>query len=146
MLVRLGAFTVRRRKLILVGALLFVVASFAIAGGVAGRLTSGGFADPSSESERAAVLLQQKFGAQEPNIILLVTAKQGSVDSPDVRAAGLQLTRELARQPSLRQVVSYWSLDNAPPLKSEHGTQAIVLGVIAGSDDHVNDVAKLVSP
>jgi RND superfamily putative drug exporter len=146
MLVRLGEFTVRRRRAVLIGALLFVVASFAVAGGVAGRLTSGGFADPSSESERAAALLQREFGTKEPNIVLLVTAKQGSVDSAAVRAAGLQVTRDLAHQPSLGQVVSYWSLDNAAPLKSKDGRQAIVLGVIEGSDDHVNDVAKVVSP
>ena len=146
MLTRLGLFIVRRRRVILVGAVLFVVASFAVAGGVASRLTSGGFADPSSESERAAAQLQRQFGAKEPNVVLLVSAKHGSVDDAAVRAAGLRVTRELARQPSVGQVASYWSLDDAAPLKSKDGRQALVLGVIAGSDDHVNDVAKVLSP
>jgi putative drug exporter of the RND superfamily len=146
MLTRLGLFIVRRRRAILAGAVLFVVASFAVAGGVASRLTSGGFADPSSESERAAAQLQRQFGAKEPNVVLLVSAKHGSVDDAAVRAAGLRVTRELARQPSVGQVASYWSLDNAAPLESKDGRQALVLGVIAGSDDHVNDVAKVLSP
>jgi putative drug exporter of the RND superfamily len=146
MLTRLGLFIVRRRRAILVGAVLFVVAAFAVAGGVASRLTSGGFADPSSESERAAAQLQRQFGAKEPNVVLLVSAKHGSVDDAAVRAAGLRATRELARQPSVGQVASYWSLDDAVPLKSKDGRQALVLGVIAGSDDHVNDVAKVLSP
>jgi len=145
MLIRLGEFTVHRRKAILVGTLLFVLVSFALAGGVAKRLTSGGFADPKSESERAAVLLQREFGAQEPNIVLLVSARHGSVDDAAVRAAGLQVTQELSRQPSLRQVVSYWNLNQAAPLKSTDDRQALVLGVIAGSDDHVNDVAQSIS-
>ena len=146
MLTRLGLFIVRRRRAILAGAVLFVVASFAVAGGVASRLTSGGFADPSSESERAAAQLQRQFGAKEPNVVLLVSAKHGSVDDAAVRAAGLRVTRELARQPSVGQVASYWSLDDAAPLESKDGRQALVLGVIAGSDDHVNDVAKVLSP
>ena len=146
MLTRLGLFIVRRRRAILVGAVLFVVASFAVAGGVASRLTSGGFADPNSESERAAAQLQRQFGAKEPNVVLLVSAKHGSVDDAAVRAAGLRVTRELARQPSVGQVASYWSLHDAAPLESKDGRQALVLGVIAGSDDHVNDVAKVLSP
>src|SRR5213075_1194891 len=61
MLARLGRFTVRHRKGILVAAVLFVVGSFAIAGNVTDRLTSGGFYDPHSESEQAAAILQHDF-------------------------------------------------------------------------------------
>jgi RND superfamily putative drug exporter len=43
-------------------------------------------------------------------------------------------------------VASYWSLGNAPPLASKDHTQALVLGVITGSDDHVDDVIKTLSP
>ena len=92
------------------------------------------------------MLLQRQFGAKEPNVVLLVSAKHGSVDDAAVRAAGLRVTRELSRQPSVGQVASYWSLDDAAPLESKDGRQALVLGVIAGSDDHVNDVAKVLSP
>ena len=78
--------------------MLFVLASFAVAGGVADRLTTGGFADPSSESERAASILEHQFHTKDPNLVLLVTAKHGaSVDDPAVAAAGQrQLTSELA--------------------------------------------------
>ena len=106
-------------------AVLFVVASFAVAGGVADRLTTGGFADPSSESERAASILEQQFHAKDPNIVLLVTAKDGGrVSDPAVAAAGSQITSELAATHGLEQVASYWSLGNAPPLSSKGGHQA----------------------
>ncbi|HXY91820.1 MAG TPA: MMPL family transporter [Acidimicrobiia bacterium] len=143
---RLGHFTVRHRKSILVAAVLFVVISFVVAGGVADRLTSGGFQDPRSESERAAALLQRDFSTEYPNVLLLVTAKHGSVDDAATAAAGRRLTAELARQPDVRQVVSYWSLGDVPPLSSKDGRQALVLGVIGGSDDHVNDVVTKLSP
>ena len=140
MLARLGRFTFRHRRAVLVGTLLFVLASFAIAGGVAGRLTTGGFTDPSSESERAASILEHQFHAKDPNIVLLVTAKHGtSVDDPAVAAAGRRITQELASTRYLQQVASYWSLRDAPPLKSRDGHRALVLGVIAGSDNQVGD-------
>ena len=97
MLARLGRFIFRHRRAVLVGSLLFVLASFAVAGGVADRLTTGGFADPSSESERAASILEHQFHTKDPNLVLLVTAKHGaSVDDPAIAAAGKQLTSELA--------------------------------------------------
>ena len=55
-------------------------------------------------------------------------------------AAGSRITSELAATHGLEQVASYWSLGNAPPLSSKGGHQALVLGVIRGSDKHVGDV------
>jgi len=141
MLNRLGRFVFRRRRAVLTGAVLFVVASFAVAGGVADRLTTGGFADPSSESERAATILEHQFHAKDPNIVLLVTAKGGAkVSDPAVATAGGRITSELAAAHGLEQVASYGSLGNAPPLSSKDGHQALVLGVVKGSDKHVGDV------
>ena len=128
------------------GAVLFVVASFAVAGGVAGRLTSGGFADPNSESERAAASSNVSSAPRSPTSCCWCPP---STDRRRRRGAGGGPAgdhAELARQPSVGQVASYWSLDNAAPLESKDGRQALVLGVIAGSDDHVNDVAKVLSP
>jgi RND superfamily putative drug exporter len=145
MLIGLGRFTVRWRKAILVGAAVFVVASFVIAGGVADKLTTGGFADPSSESERAAAILQHQFGSLDPNVVLLVTAKHGTVDDAAVAAAGTKITQELSDRLG-STVASYWSLGNAPPLASLNPLQALVLGVITAGDDHVDDVIKTLSP
>ncbi|HZP31574.1 MAG TPA: MMPL family transporter [Acidimicrobiia bacterium] len=140
MLARLGRFTFRHRRAVLVASLLFVVASFAVASGVADRLTTGGFADPNAESERAASILDHEFHTKDPNLVLLVTAKHGAtVDDPAVAAAGARITSELAATRHLRQVASYWSLQDAPPLKSRDGHQALVLGVISGSDSQVAD-------
>jgi RND superfamily putative drug exporter len=116
-----------------------------IAGGVADKLTTGGFADPGSESERAAAILGHEFGSLDPNVVLLVTAKHGSVDDAAVAAAGTTITNELTDR-LVNTVASYWSLGSAPPLASKNHRQALVLGVIAGSDDHVDDVIKTISP
>ena len=44
------------------------------------------------------------------------------------------------------QVVSYWSLGNAPPLRSDGGDKALVLARIDGDQDHVNELADDLTP
>jgi RND superfamily putative drug exporter len=143
---RLGRFTVRRRRWILAGALLFVVLAGAFGGNVAQHLSSGGFDDPNSQSSRAQTALNDTFHTGSPNLVLLVTARHGSVDAPDVAARGTQLTSRLAAVPGVADVASYWSLGGAPPLRSSDGTQAMVLARITGSDDTVRDRVKEISP
>ena len=146
MLSRLGRFTVRRRKLVLVATFLLVLVAGALGTGVADRLTAGGFADPKSESEQAKDLLDRRFGAARPNLVLLVTPHRGDVDAPATADAGRALTRELAREPGVGNVVSYWSLGEAPPLRSRSGDRALVLAAIRGDEDRVNDRIKQLSP
>jgi putative drug exporter of the RND superfamily len=142
---RLADFVVRRRLWIVIVTGLFFVAAGAIGGGVAERLSSGGFEDPNAESTEAEEVLRDEFGTQTPNVILLVTAEEGSVDDPEVAEAGAALTGELAQQEGVEQVGSYWSLQ-APPLKSKDGTKALVIGVIEGSDDAISERMEELSP
>src|SRR5205085_2419160 len=80
---------------------------------------AGGFADPASESARAARLLESRFTTGAPNVVVLVTAhgEGASVDDPAVEAAGLALAHRLAGEPGVRAVTSYWSALHAPPLR-----------------------------
>ena len=147
MLRRLGRFTVRRRKTVLVASALFFVAAGVFGGPVAESLTSGGFDDPSSESSRAGEAVEERFGADDPDVLLLVTAPPGeTVDDPDVAAAGTALTDELAAEAGVTDVASYWSLGNVPPLRSDDARQAMVLGAIQGDDDAVDERIEELSP
>src|SRR5689334_21517228 len=105
---RIGRFTVRRRRLVLVLTFLVVLLAGAVGGGVFDRLVNGGVADPDAEATRAADLLEDEFGAGAPNVVLLVTANEGDVDSPAVAEVGQELTDELAAYPRADDVVSYW--------------------------------------
>ena len=118
MFTRIGQFTVRRRRLVLMLTVVVVIVAGMLGGAVFDRLSSGGFADPDSESTRADDLLEGRFGAGAPNVVLLVTASDGDVDAPEVAAVGQQLTDELAAYPQADDVVSYWSLGSPPPLAS----------------------------
>ena len=140
MLARLAHTVIRHRKLVLVGSVLLFVLSGAFGGKVSEELSSGGFDDPASESFQADQALLDTFGTGTPNLVLLFTADAGaSVDDLAMRDAGLALTEELAAEPHLTNVVSYWSLDSAPPLKGVDGDRALVLGRIEGTQDEVNE-------
>ena len=142
MFTALGRLAVRRRRSVLVVTVLFVVLAAVLGGGVFARLSTGGFEDPSSESSRAESYLDENFGAASPNVVLLVTAEDGSVDDAAVAAEGARLTEALAAVPGVDQALSYWSLGSPPPLRSTAGDSALVLGVIGGDPDEAEAVVE----
>src|SRR5918993_1057875 len=146
MLTRFAKLATGRPRWVLAGALLLLVLAGAIGGGVAERLTTGGFEDPDAESSLADEVLDEQFGSGAANVVLLVTAEGGDVDAPDVAAAGQALTDELAADPGLTNGVSYWSGGNAPPLASEAGDRALVVGRIDASEDELDERITELAP
>jgi RND superfamily putative drug exporter len=141
---RLATVVIRRRRLVLAvtGVLLGLAA--VVGGGVANRLSAGGFTDPGVESSRAADVLEHTFGQGDPNVVLVVAAA-GGVDRPaDVRA-GRALTARLADEPGVTQVVSYWT-EPVAALRSHDGSAALVLARITGNDDRVADRVSALGP
>ena len=136
---RLGQFLVARRRWVLVVGLLAVVAAGMFGADVASKLSSGGFEDPSSDGAKATAILDEHFGAGEPNVVLLVRADGTSVDDPAVAAAGQNVTDRLAAADGVSDVVSYWSLGSPPPLRADDSSSALVLGRINGSEDEIRD-------
>ena len=155
---RLGNFTVRHRKSVLVGSLLLLVIAGVLGGGVFGRLTGGGFDDPSSDSSRAEVELHRAFGTGTPNYILLVdahpadaaqtgttqtgTATAPAVDATDVVAAADRVEQTLRADRSVAEVVSYWSLGKVAPLRSTNGTAALIIVRLGGNEDAQQQAAE----
>ena len=145
MLHRLGLFTVRHRKAVLLGTLAFVVLAGALGGSVASRLSSGGFDNPSTESSRAARAVESEFGEQDADLILLVTARDGTVDGDAVAEAGTALTEALAEEDGVGAAFSYWTLGSPPTLRSDDAHRALVLAVLEGDDDDVGDDIERIS-
>jgi RND superfamily putative drug exporter len=146
MLRRFATTLVAHHRAVLIGALLFLLASFAYGGSVANHLNNGGFTDPASPSSRAETILDQEFHTGDPNLVLVVTAKAGTVDSPAVAAEGEALTREVAALNGVDGAASYWSMGRVPPLKSTDGTRALILARLTGSDDQVNTRVHQIEP
>jgi RND superfamily putative drug exporter len=142
----LGRFVVRRRRAVLVASIVAMIVAGALGGGVAQHLSGGGFEDPGAESAEARRVLERSFGTRNPNLVLLVTSPDGSVDSASAAGAGAALTEELRAEAGITQAVSYWTLGSPPPLRSNDGRQALVLATIGGNDDEVAERIKELSP
>ena len=123
---KLGHFIVRRRKAVLVLFLLGTIAAGAVGSQAFGRLDSGGYSDPGSESTAAAEYIIKKFKVQEPIVTLVVDSTTG-VDDLEVRAKGLALEKEIATVKGVTKTYSYWSTGGAPSMKSTDGKAAFIL-------------------
>jgi RND superfamily putative drug exporter len=143
-LTRAGRLATRRRRAVLLLALAFAVVAGAIGGGVFPRLSSSGFSDPGSASSKAVTLLDQRFGTGEPDLVLVVTARSGNVDSADVAAAGKALTRRLQGADGVVDVASYWSLGSPAALRSSDSTRALVVARTNRGDNGRAAIAKQV--
>jgi len=154
---RIADLVIRRRRAVLVGAVVLFAAGGALGGNVAEHLSAGGFDDPGSESFQADQVLLERFDAGVPNVVLLVTAPSttatgpdGSplpaVDDPAATAAGLALTEQLADIPDVTNVISYWSIGGQAPLRSQDGEHALVLGRILGTQDEVDERIRELAP
>jgi RND superfamily putative drug exporter len=131
----LGQLIVRRRRAVLATTLLGLVVAVVLGSAVFAGLTNGGFDDPSSESTRAISTLEEEFDTGSADLVAIVTATDGSVDTPEVAAAGLTLTEEFAAIEGVDDVASYWSLGSAPPLRSTGGDRALILMRFPGAEE-----------
>ncbi len=109
-------------------------------------LTSGGFDDTSTQSYKAAQRLANDFGKKGDNVLLLVTARHGNVDSAATAAAALNVERKLSSSPHMQGVFSYWTAGKPATLRSTNGTQALILGTLTGNDDQVAARIKTLAP
>jgi putative drug exporter of the RND superfamily len=146
MLTRLARLSTQHARAVVIAAVVLFAVAGALGGGVADHLTSGGFEDPSSESERADEALADRFDTGVPNLLLLVTAEDGDVDDPAAAQAGQALADRLAGEEGVTDVVSYWSEGNAPPLRNDDGSRALVVARIEGNDDEVEDRVTELTP
>lgn len=135
---RVADLVVRRRVLVLILALLGMVAAGAIGGGVAERLSNGGFEDPEAESVQAAEVLADQFGVSPPEVVIIATSA-GSVDDQEAAATGVALGQALAAEDHVTSVASYWTLGSPPPLRSVDGNRALVFVTLDGDQSQLLD-------
>jgi trehalose monomycolate/heme transporter len=129
-----GRLAYRRRRLILLGALLV-----AVLGGVWGTTifasvqTAGGFDAPNSQSQHEADLATQAFGRDAGDVVVLYSSKTLTTASPAFRHG---VTSTLAALPHSDVVsyASYWSTGSRQ-FASASGHQSYAVIELAGSSD-----------
>ena len=122
---KLGSLIVNRKRLIFS---LFIVAIFssgAIGTSVFGKLDSGGYNDPKSDSAKAFEYLTDVFKVKDPAVVLVVETTQG-VNDPAVVAAAAKLETSIEGEPGVGSTLSYWSAGGAPTLKSSDSNSAFL--------------------
>jgi trehalose monomycolate/heme transporter len=129
-----GRVVYRRRRLMLVVALLAVAFAAVWGTGVFSRLqSSGGFAPSDSQSQQAANLAQARFGRDAGDVVVLYSSPDRAVRSPGFRAA---VTGMLAALPHSKVLSyeTYWST-GSPQFVSTSGRETYAVLEMAGSTD-----------
>ncbi|MET8138319.1 MMPL family transporter [Streptomyces sp. NPDC005251] len=127
---RIAELAIRRARLVLIVAVVATALMGALGSGAFTKLLGGGFDDPASQSTRARDLIDKKFGG-ETNLVLLVRAGDGRVDTPSAEQNGKALVASLKKEKTLANVVSYWDTRSAQ-LLSRDGREAMVLAHVKG--------------
>jgi len=136
---RIASVVVRYRIWVLAIAVLAMIEAGIYGSGVASSLSNGGFEDPDAESVAAADALAAEFGSTPPDVIMVVRAREGSVDDPEVSAAGIALVDSIASEQGVLQVSSYWTLGSPVSLRSDSGDEALVFASLEGDQGTVLD-------
>ncbi|MFS8198381.1 MMPL family transporter [Streptomyces sp. CWNU-52B] len=139
---RIAELAIRRSRLILVVAVVAVALMGVAGAGAFGKLLGGGYDDPASQSSRAGKVIDEKFGG-ETNLVLLVRASEGRVDSPAAEKSGQALVADLKKDKNLENVISYWETDSSS-LRSKDGREAMVLAHVKGEGTERDEHAKSV--
>lgn len=145
MLTRLGRLAVRRSRAVLTGALLVLLGLGAYGAGAQQDLDLSRWSAPGTESVRAGDLLREDFRTGNPDLALLVTARDGDVDSARTERAARELVAEVAELPSAMDVTSYWDADSSA-LRGADGRRALVLVHLAGNATEIREELATLSP
>ena len=123
---KLGTFIVAHKKSVLVLFILLTLTAGGIGSLAFGKLDSGGYSDPNSESAKATTYIIEKFKVQEP-IVTLVVDSQTSVDDAQVIAKASALEKEIQKVKGVSKTYSYWSTGGAPTMRSTDGKAGFIL-------------------
>ena len=131
---RWGRVVYRRRRLVLVIALIAVAFAAVWGTGVFGKLqSSGGFTPPNSQSQQSSNLATSAFGRDAGDVVVLYSSPTPSAASPGFRAA---VTHALAALPhsKVSSYETYWST-GSPQFVSASGHETYAVIALKGSDD-----------
>jgi RND superfamily putative drug exporter len=125
MFIKLGSLIVNRKKLIFSVFIVAILSAGVIGSSVFGKLDSGGYNDPKSDSSKAFEYLTDVFKVKDPAVVLVVETKEG-LSEPGVVAAATKLETSLKSEPGVGSTLSYWSAGGAPSLKSSDSKSAFL--------------------
>ncbi|MDQ6693255.1 MAG: MMPL family transporter [Chloroflexota bacterium] len=130
MFTALGRFTYRRRWLVLLLGIIFMVASGIYGTSVFGKLKGGGFYDPNAESTKLMDAIPEKLGRDPNSIIALYTSTNGAtVTGPAYRAAVLKTLDRVKGQKGVGNITSFYSTGAKVLVSNDNKSTYAVIGL-----------------
>ncbi|MEY4412673.1 MAG: hypothetical protein RL560_932, partial [Actinomycetota bacterium] len=130
----LGHVIAIHKKAVLSIFILVTILAGALGSQVFSRFDTGGYSDPNSDSAKVWDYLDETFKVKDPSVVLVIDAKDKSVDDPSVVAIATELESKVRAESSAESVLSYWSSGGAPSLKSKKGTSAFIFVYLKSND------------
>jgi len=141
---RLGRFAVRRRWLVIAvwAGLLVTMGTFAQ--GLSGRLSSGGFEVPGSDSQTVLDDLNDRFTGQFPATALVVVHSDSvTVDDPSFRAKVEAIAGRIRSTAGVGGVHSFLSEDSPLFVSSDRHTTYLIAGLEGGQNEVLHEAAAV---
>jgi trehalose monomycolate/heme transporter len=147
---RWGRFTYRRRWVLLVASLLFMVVGGVWGTSVIADLSQGGFNDPGASSTTAAKVLSKDFARANADAIIVYSAPAGStltVDSPVFEQAVAAVAAQLPAKDVLG-FTTYWNAGRNPAFVTRDHKATYAILRLSGADESARatsygDIEKL---
>jgi RND superfamily putative drug exporter len=142
---RLTRLVISAPRRVLAAAALIAIAAAVFGIPVANSLPSGGFAEPSAESTKAAETLSDTFHRSNLQLVLVLTAPDHA-DVESIRRTAADLQHQLSQSPFVTDVLSAWT---SPPaiasalISKDHRAGLIVAGIAGGDNDGQKHTAAL---
>src|SRR5687768_2232608 len=140
MLTRWGAFVYRRRRLVLALSGLSLPLAILLMVAAAGPLSSSGFVDDQSESQRVAGQLADEFGRGREQLVVIFDGS-GPVNQNAVETA----LAPVAADPRVAQVLTTWNTGN-PAFVSDDGQSTYAVALLTVQNDEAKDLMKDLRP
>jgi RND superfamily putative drug exporter len=116
----LGRFDYRFRRWLPIAALAIVIGINVAAAGAGGVLSQGGWEIPGSETEEAAALLKERFGASQEQMLVIYRDPDADAASPAFQELVTASLERVAADGNVDSVITYASVPD-PSLLSENG-------------------------
>ncbi|MEN9698568.1 MAG: hypothetical protein RL448_523, partial [Actinomycetota bacterium] len=132
---------VKRSKLVLILFVIGILAAGGIGSTVIGKLDSGGYSNPNSDSAKVFDYFINDLKIKDPGVILVVDAKDRMANDPVAAADAISLEKDVAKLSGVEKTLSYWSSGFAPTLLSKDGKAGYIF--IYTKSAEFSDVGEL---
>ncbi len=143
---RIGKLVYHFPKTVLIISLLFILITSVGGVKLIPKLSSGGYNDPGSDSEKVNEELSKNFNTKNPWIVCVVEALQErTIDEPKTVQDVKGLVDFLSKIQGVEKINSYWSLGYQNYLKSKDGKAAYIFIYLKPSKiEEANKITKII--